>query len=51
MPTVHLILLVFAFVLFVLAGVGVGTPVVPPASRWHLGWIGLALLTLALWLH
>jgi hypothetical protein len=45
MPGLHLILLVFAFVLFVLAG----CKVTPP--RADLGWLGLAALTLALWLH
>lgn len=45
MPTVHLILLVFAFVLFVLASLNISYPKV------HLGWLGLAFLTLALWLH
>lgn len=47
----HLIFLVLAFVLFVLAGLGVGTPPIPPPARWNLGWLGLAFLTLALWLH
>lgn len=48
----HLIFLVLAFVLFLLAGLGVLTPVQPPPqSRWNLGWLGLAFLTLALWLH
>jgi hypothetical protein len=42
----HLIFLVFAFVLFVLAGCGVPNP-----PRVGLGWFGLAALTLALWLH
>ena len=45
MITVHLILLAFAFVLFILAGVGV------QHVRFNLGWLGLAFLTLALWLH
>lgn len=40
----HLILLVFAFVLFVLAGLNVAVP------RVHLGWLGLACLTAAEWL-
>jgi hypothetical protein len=43
--TIHLILLVFAFVLFVLAGLRVSH------LRVDLGWLGLAFLTLALWLH
>lgn len=34
--TLHLVLLVFAFVLFVLAAIGVGAP------RVSLGWAGLA---------
>jgi hypothetical protein len=41
----RLIFLVLAFVLFVLAGIGVAHP------RWNFGWLGLAFLTLALWLH
>ena len=41
----HLIFLVLAFLLFVLAGVGVVHP------RVNLGWLGLAFLTLAVWLH
>jgi hypothetical protein len=40
----HLIMLVFAFVFFVLSGLNVGHP------RVSLGWLGLACLTLALWL-
>jgi hypothetical protein len=44
-PAVHLILLAFAFVLFVLAGCNISHPKV------NLGWLGLAFLTLALWLH
>ena len=51
MNTVHLILLVFAFVLFLLAGLGVATPPAPPASKINLIALGLACLTLALWLH
>jgi hypothetical protein len=43
--TLHLIFLVFAFVLFVLAGLGIEHP------RANFGWIGLAFLTAALWLH
>lgn len=43
--SLRLVLLVFAFVLFVLAGLNV------PATRVQLGWLGLALLTAALWLH
>lgn len=42
----HLIFLVLAFVLFLLAGIGVvGT------TRYNLIGLGLAFLTLALWLH
>jgi hypothetical protein len=41
----QLVFLVFAFVLFALAGVNVGHP------RVSLGWLGLAFLTLALWPH
>jgi hypothetical protein len=44
MSVFHLVCLVFAFVLFVLAGLNVGHP------RVTLGWLGLAFLTLALWL-
>jgi hypothetical protein len=33
------ILLVFALVFLILAGIGIG---VDPPRRWHLGWIGLA---------
>jgi hypothetical protein len=43
--TVHLILLAFAFVLFVLAGLGIAH------LRLQFGWLGLAFLTAALWLH
>jgi hypothetical protein len=44
----HLIFLVLAFVLFVLAGIGVvGTT----TTRYNLEALGLAFLTLALWLH
>ena len=43
-PT-RLILLVFAFVLFVLASLNVSYP------RISFGWLGLAFLTLAIWLH
>lgn len=39
---ITLILLVFAFVLFILAGVGV-----PTAPRWNLVALGLACVTLA----
>ena len=42
---IHLIFLVLAFVLFILAGVGV------KHVRFDLGWLGLAFLTLALWLR
>lgn len=45
MSTVHLVLLAFSFVLFVLAGLGV------THLRFQFGWLGLALLTAALWLH
>jgi hypothetical protein len=46
MIAVHLILLAFAFVLFLLAGIGVvGT------QRLNLVALGLAFLTAALWLH
>lgn len=41
----HLIFLILAFVLFVLAGLNV------KHLRFDLGWLGLAFLTLALWLH
>lgn len=41
--TFRVILLVFAFVLFVLAGLNVSTP------RTNFGWLGLAALTAALW--
>jgi hypothetical protein len=43
--TLHLVLLAFAVVLFVLAAFNVSLP------RVSLGWLGLALLTIALWLH
>jgi hypothetical protein len=43
MPTVHLILLAFAFVLFMLAGFNIAHP------KLEFGWLGLALLTIALW--
>jgi hypothetical protein len=43
MTTLHLVLLAFAFVLFVLAGLNVGHP------RFNLGWLGLACLTLSMW--
>jgi hypothetical protein len=45
MNELRLIFLVFAFVLFVLAGLGLTT------MRLNFGWLGLAFLTLALWLH
>jgi len=45
MPLLHLVLLAFAFVLFVLAAVGV------THARVNLMALGLAFLTLALWLH
>ena len=41
----RLIFLVFAFVLFVMAGLNISHP------KANFGWLGLALLTLALWLH
>lgn len=44
MSIVKLIFLVFALVLFILAGLNVAHP------RLNLGWLGLACLTLALWL-
>jgi hypothetical protein len=43
--TVRLVLLAFAVVLFLLAGCGISHP------RAHFGWLGLALLTIALWLR
>lgn len=43
--TVRIILLCFAFVLFMLAGCEISTP------RFSLGWLGLAALTVALWLR
>lgn len=43
--TLHLVFLILAFLLFVLTAVGVSHP------RCNLGWLGLAFLTLALWLH
>jgi hypothetical protein len=43
--TFRLIMLCLAFVLFVLAGLNIATP------RASLGWLGLACLTLALWLR
>ena len=45
METLHLVLLAFAVVLFLLAGCNVSHPKV------SLGWLGLALLTIALWFH
>lgn len=42
MPIPPLILLVFAFVLFVVAGLGVPSP-----PRFNLGWFGLACMALA----
>lgn len=42
---VHLILLVLAFVLFLVSAFNVSLP------RVNLGWLGLAFLTLALWFH
>jgi len=44
MTTVRLVLLAFAVVLFLLAGCNVSHP------RVSFGWLGLALLTIALWL-
>jgi hypothetical protein len=43
--TVRLVLLAFAVVLFLLAGCGISHP------RAHFGWLGLAFLTVALWLR
>jgi hypothetical protein len=43
--TFRIILFALAFVLFLLAGFNVAAP------RWSLGWLGLAALTLALWLR
>jgi hypothetical protein len=43
--SLRLILLVFAFVLFVLAAIDI------PSPKVKLGWLGLALLTAAVWLH
>jgi hypothetical protein len=43
--TIRIILLCLAFVLFLLAGFNIATP------RTSLGWLGLAALTLALWLR
>jgi hypothetical protein len=45
MPTVRLILLAFALVFFVLAAGNIAHP------RVNFGWLGLALLTVALWLR
>ena len=45
MTTLHLIFLVLAFLLFILSGVGV------TYGRLQFGWLGLAFLTLAEWLH
>jgi hypothetical protein len=45
MPYLHSILIVLAFLLFLLKGVGVGHP------RIDLGWIGLACLTFAIWMR
>jgi len=42
---IHLIFLILAFLLFLLAGFGVSY------GRLNLGWLGLASLTLALWLR
>lgn len=42
---IRLILLVPAFVLFLLAAFSVSYP------RINFGWLGLALLTVAVWLH
>lgn len=44
--TWNLIFLVLAFVLFLLAGLNIPTP-----PRLNLGWLGLACLTLGLWLR
>ena len=45
MQPIHLILLVFALVFFILAGLDVSYP------RVSFGWLGLAFLTVALWLR
>jgi hypothetical protein len=42
---IRLILLVFAFVLFIIAGCNISL------VRVNFGWLGLACLTAALWLH
>lgn len=40
----HVIFLILAFVLFLIAAAGY-----PPSPRINLGWLGLAFLALALW--
>jgi hypothetical protein len=45
MAPIHLIFLVLAFVLFLLAALNVSYP------RVSFGWLGLAFLTLAVWLR
>jgi hypothetical protein len=45
MATAHIILIAFAFVFFIVAALNIGHP------RVSFGWLGLAFLTLALWLH
>ena len=44
MTPLKLILLVLGFVLFLLAGAGIGET---PPSRWRLGWFGAASVALA----
>lgn len=46
MVTPHMIFLVLAFVLFLIAAIGY-----PASPRVNLGWLGLAFLTLAFWFH
>lgn len=45
MSTIRLIALVAAFVLFLIAGFDITT------RRVNFGWLGLACLTFAVWLH
>ena len=45
MMQLHLVLLIIAFILFVLGGLNL------PATRINLVAFGLAFLTLALWIH
>jgi len=44
-PLLHLIFLILAFLLFLAAGIGVSY------KSWNFGWLGLAALTVAVWLH